>query len=126
MPLMSIQEARSRAAGPGCRQESLTVEVTDSGPVTVVKVDGELDMGTVHLLTDRVEEVLDQLPLRLVLDLADVTFFCADGIGALYRIRHAVTGIAADLELRDPSPITRRVLHLTRTAHDFHIQVTSG
>ncbi|OLE22386.1 MAG: hypothetical protein AUG44_25015 [Actinobacteria bacterium 13_1_20CM_3_71_11] len=123
--VFSIPHISHPAAGTGHRRPPLTVDITDSGPVTVIKVGGELDMSTTQLLTDRVEQVLQQRPLRLVLDLANITFFCADGIRALYRIHSAVGGIAGDLVLRDPSPCTTRVLALTGTTHQFRIQVTS-
>jgi anti-sigma B factor antagonist len=123
---MSIQHAISPSTGPGDRRSLLTVDLTTSGPVTVITVGGELDMSTVHLLTDRVDQILQQQPLRLVLDLANLTFFGADGIRALHHIHRAIANIAGDLVLRDPSPGTVRVLSLTHTACQFRIHVTSA
>jgi anti-anti-sigma factor len=123
---MSIQHVTSARAGPGDQRPLLTADITDSGPVTVIRVRGDLDLCTMDLLTERVDQVLRQQPLRLVLDLADLTFFCADGVRALHHIHHAVAGIAGDLVLRDPSVSTMRVLALTRTAHHFRIHVTTG
>jgi anti-anti-sigma factor len=103
----------------------LSVQVTARGPITVVTVGGELDMSNAHLFTDLIEHVLEQEPLRLVLDLAGLTFFCAEGVRALQRVQAAITAAAGDLILLNPSPITMKVLALTRTIGLFRIEAAA-
>jgi anti-anti-sigma factor len=103
------------------RDPLMSLELASDGPVTVIAVSGELDMSNTHLFAEFAEHVVRDQPLRLVLDLAKVTFFCADGISALLRIRRAVMAGAGQLVLRDPSPITLRVLTVTGACHEFAI-----
>ena len=114
----------SCVAGTGCRPEDLlTLRLVGTGPVAVIEVVGELDMATTHLLTDLAGSVLHaQSPLVLVLDLTGLRFLCADGIRALLHIRDAACARAAQLILRNPSPITDRVLTLTGTLDVFEIK----
>jgi anti-anti-sigma factor len=83
-------------------------------------------MSNAHLLTELAEDILRDKPPRLVLDLPRVTFFCAAGVRALLRIRRAVTAGAGQLILRDPSPITLRVLAITGMLHQFAIHTSTA
>jgi anti-anti-sigma factor len=122
---MSSQHIAARSAVPGHPVSLLSVQVTARGPITVVTVGGELDMSNAHLFTDLIEHVLEQEPLRLVLDLAGLTFFCAEGVRALQRVQAAITAAAGDLILLNPSPITMKVLALTRTIGLFRIEAAA-
>jgi anti-anti-sigma factor len=104
----------------------LSLELVTRGPVTVIAVSGEVDMSNAHLLTELAEYVVGDRPLRLVLDLAKVTFFCLDGVRVLLGIQRAVTAEAGHLVLRAPSPITLRVLTLTRVLHRFTIHASAS
>jgi anti-anti-sigma factor len=123
---MSIQQIPCRSSLPGDGEPRLSVAVAAHGPVTVVVVSGELDISTVQLLTDLVHHLVQQAPFRLVLDLAQVTFFCADGIRALQRVRRAATASAVQLILRDPSPITMKVLTVGRALDLFTVETASS
>lgn len=112
------------AAGPG--DPSLSLSLVDIGPLPVLAAAGEVDLTSAHLLTDLVERLLRDEPLRLVLDLAAVTFFGAEGITALLRIRGAVAAQAGELVLRDPSPVVLRTLTITGTADAFRIEEGDG
>jgi len=91
----------------------LCLRVTDRGGATVVEVIGELDLGSAHLLTDCVDQIAGDRPNRVVLDLARVSFFCADGLRALLHARDTITATGGQLLLRAPSAKVRRVLALT-------------
>ena len=98
------------------RAALLSLELSSDGPDLVIAIGGDLDMSTAHLLTELVEHVV--LVVRdpagpVVLDMAGVTFFCADGIRALIRAREMIIAAGGRLTLRDPSPPTRRVLAIT-------------
>jgi anti-anti-sigma factor len=101
----------------------LTLRLPESGPVTVIEVVGDLDIATAHLLTEFVEAALHpQPPMIVVLDLAGLRFFCAAGVGALLQVRDAAAAHAAQLILRDPSPITSRILTVTDMLDVFQIK----
>ena len=80
-----------------------------------VRAAGEFDMAHAHLVSEAVELQVDgsDHPLRVELDLRDVTFCDAAGIGALVRARHTATKEGAELVVR-PSSSVRRVLRSAR------------
>ena len=102
----------------------MSLQLTGSGRVAVIAVSGEVDIGDEHLLSELAERVLRDDPLRLVVDLANVTFFGAAGIHALLRIRAAVDADAGQLILRNPSRITVTALTATRDIDQFQIHTT--
>ena len=107
------------------RDRLMSLKVTSSGRVAVIAVSGEVDIGDGHLLSELAERVLRDDPLRLVVDLANVTFFGAAGIHALLRIRAAVDADAGQLILRNPSRITVTALTATRDIDQFQIHTTT-
>jgi anti-anti-sigma factor len=103
--------------------EPLTLGVDDAGPTTVIHAAGDLDLSTGHLLTDLVDALLGTEPPKVVvLDLAGLRFFCADGIRALLHVRDAATAHAAHLTVRDPAPVVVTVLGITRMLDAFDIE----
>jgi anti-anti-sigma factor len=93
--------------------------VVGCGEVTVITACGEIDVSTAHLLTELVQHVAGRRPARVILDLAEVGFFCAEGVTALILAREAVTAAGGQLLLRNPSTVTIRVLTITETDHLF-------
>jgi len=101
----------------------LTVRLVGAGPVTVIEAAGDLDMATSPLLIDLAESLLDtRAPSVMVLDLARLRFFCADGIRSLLQIRDAAAARAAHLIVRDPTPAVVRVLTITGMLDAFDIR----
>jgi anti-anti-sigma factor len=123
---MSTDQICIHAAAPARAQPPLCVELVGCGSTTVIEVRGDVDVSTVHLLTDLVEQVAVHCPARLVLDLAKVTFFCAAGLRGLMHAREVVTAAGGRLLLRDPSPRTWRVLTLTRTEDLFPLDTPTA
>jgi anti-sigma B factor antagonist len=106
--------------------EPLTVRLRDGGPIVVIEVAGDLDMSTSHLLTERAAALLHlHRPLVLVLDLAALRFFCADGVRALLRVRDTAAAYATQLILRNPSAAVVQVLTITGMLDAFAIKTSS-
>jgi anti-anti-sigma factor len=81
-------------------------------------------MNTTELLTESAKSVLDtDPPTVLVLDLAALRFLCAAGIRALLEVRDAAAAGGARLILRNPSPITCRILTITGLLDTFEIKM---
>jgi anti-sigma B factor antagonist len=89
--------------------------VTSHGTVTVIRISGELDMGSAPLLTDLIGALVGRRPRRVVVDMADVTFLCAAGLRALIQARDMIIAAGGCLVLRAPSRPTRRILAITGT-----------
>jgi anti-anti-sigma factor len=122
---MSIRRAPVALGNHRRPEDLLTLRLVEPGPVTVIEVVGDLDLNTTHLLTEFAEAVLRAPPptvMVLVLDLSRLRFFCADGIRALLHVRDTATAHAAQLIVRDPSPITYRVLTITGMLDAFEIK----
>jgi anti-sigma B factor antagonist len=101
------------------REPILSVRLVNCGPPAVIEVSGEIDLNSAHLVTEAVERVAQIRPAQVVLDMADVRFFCADGLRVLLHARSTVSATGGQLLLRAPSAQTCHVLSLTGTGHLF-------
>jgi anti-anti-sigma factor len=80
--------------------------VTQSGGDVLVTIRGELDISAVDALQARVEPLLEDGPRRLIVDVSELRF--ADSSAIALWVRWATA--ADQFELRDPSPLLRRVI----------------
>ena len=116
----------SRTGITGIMGPLLSLDLRCCGTRTIIEVSGELDMHTAHLLTELVEQTAQHRPTEVVLDMANVSFFCADGLRALLHARHTVATAGGQLLLRDPSPRTCRILTITRMVDLFPHETTTA
>jgi anti-sigma B factor antagonist len=93
---------------------------------TVIEISGEVDLRSAHLITEVVDRVARYHPSHVVLDMAKVGFFCAEGLRALLRARATVTAAGGQLLLRNPSRQTWRILDLTGTDHLFPVDANAN
>jgi anti-anti-sigma factor len=121
---MSVQQAPLAPADMTGPEPILSVRLVSCGPPTVIEISGEIDLSTAHLVTELVEHVARHRPAQVILDMANVRFFCADGLRALLDARATVTAADGQLLLRAPSAKTWRVLTITRTEHLFPLDAT--
>src|ERR1700744_5994231 len=85
----------------------MTFEVLPGEDETpIVKVDGELDITTIDSLEEAVKPILDSDPERLVVDVSGLRFADSSAIALWVKWSTAVR----ELEIRDPSPLLRRVI----------------
>ena len=106
---------RSRA-GPAPVRASLvrcTVTRREVGPWTVVAVCGELEVASEPTFAS----VLADAGPHVVLDLEDVTFIDAAGLGCLVRWARFVRLRGGSLIVANPSRQVRRLMVLTRLDH---------
>lgn len=89
--------------------------------VTVVYVSGEVDMSNAEFLAASLRPVLAAEPLRIVIDLSDVSFLAAAGLHVLLHLRREAEQQASGLVLRAPSPAVRRVIDITGMHRVFDI-----
>ena len=86
-----------------------TASFSDETGRFVLRLSGELDLSTIQEVRSAADELIDDAPESVVVDLAEVTFMDSSGIALLLRI----AGRVPRTELRNPSPMVRRVLEMT-------------
>jgi len=82
---------------------------TRPGPPPLISLAGELDSSNAARLSATVETALAERPERVVFELSDLRFMDSAGIAVLVRLAAEVDVV----ELRDPSPIVRRIIEIT-------------
>jgi anti-sigma B factor antagonist len=88
----------------------------DGGSLDVALA-GELDMAAAFKLESELDRLLaPRAVLRLVLDLAELTFIDSAGLGALLAIHDRAQDLGIDFLLTNPSDPVRRILDLSGTA----------
>jgi len=110
----------ARPAGSDAEPRVLSLALT-CGPITVIELSGDVDMSTAHLITELVTRVSEKHPSQVILDMTEVSFFCAAGITALLHAHGTIKDAGGELLLRHPSTITMRILTTTGTAAIFPI-----
>jgi anti-anti-sigma factor len=93
----------------------LSIHTSNVMPGTVrVAVAGEIDLSTADVLHAGLLAVLSaQLPERIDIDLAKVTFMDCGGLTVLVAVGKAAARTGCRLRITNPQPIVRRVLDLT-------------
>ena len=102
----------------------LTTTRTDDE--VVVKIAGELDMATAPRLRDELLRLADEGVRLLTVDLSDMSFVDAAGIGVLARCLRRQRAGGGDLVLRSPRPTTTKVLALTGLDRAFAVEDKAG
>src|SRR5829696_907056 len=93
---------------PNPRALSVTVRADESG--VVVYVDGELDMATTRILTDRTDAITADPGATMTLDLAGVGFCDSVGITVLVRLRQRCDDHGWGFRIVNTQPAVRRTL----------------
>jgi anti-sigma B factor antagonist len=92
--------------------------------VNVVKVSGELDVFSSPRLREMLLDVIDKGPLRLVVDLSDVTFLDSTGLGVLVGIYHRLRARSGSMSFVGANERVRRVFHVTQLTKIFVLHDT--
>lgn len=103
---------------------ALRVTTETEGPVTVLRLAGELDLATAGHLREHLRHALRQgSDLRhLVVDVAGLEFLDVTGLNALLEARPHLASVGARLSLRRPRPMVRRMLALLGLEHELRIE----
>jgi anti-anti-sigma factor len=79
----------------------------------VLQLVGELDLSTVSIFVDAMDDVLDGEPVDVDLDLTELTFLDSSGIGAYVTAYRRAQAKGSRLSLGPRSGIVDRVLQLS-------------
>jgi len=101
------------------RHAELVIDTAvDAAGTRIVTVSGELDISNAPSLEATVVSITAERPERLVFDLSGLRFMDSAGIAVLI----GAAAKANVVQLRDPSPIVRRVIELTGLSSVLHIE----
>jgi anti-sigma B factor antagonist len=88
-------------------------------PTCVVTVTGELDVATAPDLNATIRDVLSRAPMRLVIDLDQVTFLDSTGLGVLVSTHQRVSAEAGEFVLVCHNRNCLRVMEITALTRVF-------
>jgi anti-anti-sigma factor len=98
--------------GVGRGELGFAVEAAIEGDVRVAWLSGELDLATAPRLAPALAETTGMMRPRLVLDLSNLDFLDAAGLGAIVGARNSLRSRSGELTLRSPSRFAARVLEI--------------
>jgi anti-anti-sigma factor len=96
--------------GPDEAAPTLRFHVSGDRHAPVITVDGELDSGSVALLTTPLRHILRRRPRQLIVDLAGICAASPAALRALLDVRGAARAAHVDFWLRSPSEPVRELL----------------
>ena len=104
------------------RYEEVAVEVIDGWQV--LRLAGEVDVATAPRLRDRLVQLINEGPPRLVVDMSGLSFIDSMGLGALVSGLKRARAHDGDLRLAGPSDHVAKVLEITRLDQAFVVGAT--
>jgi anti-anti-sigma factor len=94
-------------------EDPLTWEIRSRGPVAIVIIDGELDVGTAPGLSGQLVPLAD-IGRHLILDLAGVPFCDCAGLNLFLRLQRRTSAAGGSLHLAGLTAPVRRLIMLGR------------
>lgn len=88
------------------------IAVTEQAEGVVLRVAGEVDIVTSPVLQRHLDAAIASRRDTVVLDLAEITFLDARGVGVIVAARKSASRSGSRLIIRRPPPLVRRVLEI--------------
>jgi anti-anti-sigma factor len=95
----------------------ITVQTGAEGGTPVVSLSGELDLTNAERVKSAIGDMISAGTERLVVELSALEFMDSSGLALLASFARKVP----EVELRDPSPIVRRLIDLTGLAEILNV-----
>ncbi len=99
-------------------QLEMSYQVTDDGKA-MVQVRGELDIATADQAYAYLRDVVDHGDGPVIMDLAELTFCDAAGLGVLARVARHARRAGRSLKLSAPRPALLRIMRITGMDETF-------
>lgn len=99
---------------------AITAQRDDSS--TVLRLVGEIDLSSAHLLVEAIDEAIEGGATTIVLDFAGVTFVNSTGLGTMVAATKRLRGEGGDLVLRHFRGIPASALATTGLDRFFTIE----
>lgn len=88
-----------------------SVGAADGG--VVLQLSGELDLSTVSMFVEALDELLDGDPVRIELDMSELSFIDSSGVGAYVTAFRRAQAKGSRLTVGERSGLVQRVLELS-------------
>jgi anti-sigma B factor antagonist len=92
-----------------------------SDGITLVILHGEVGTETVNQFKDRIDQIIGDGHVKLILDLQEVRYLNSMGLGVVAAAYKKLKKSKGDLKLLNPSPEVQELFELTRLAKVFEI-----
>jgi anti-sigma B factor antagonist len=96
---------------------SVTVKTSSEGGTPVVSLSGELDLTNAGRVQSVIQDMIAAGTGRLVVEMSGLEFMDSSGLALFASVARRVP----EVELRDPSPIVRRLIELTGLAEILNV-----
>jgi anti-anti-sigma factor len=100
---------------------SITIRERESGDVTILEIEGGFFIGCGDPLCDKVKELIERGRIKVLLDLAQVTYICSAGLGEFVRSYVILKRNRGELKLLRLREDFRDVLRRTTLIDVFEI-----
>lgn len=102
----------------------LTIDERPADGLTVITIDGDIDVFTSPRLRESLLELIDKGEVRLAVDLSAVEFLDSTGLGVLVGIYHRLRNRDGSMSLVGGNERVRRVFHVTQLDRIFLLHST--
>jgi anti-sigma B factor antagonist len=99
----------------------LELDTTVDGGHAVVRVDGEIDLGTAPKLRETLNGLLEEGVCNIDVDLSGARFMDSSGLAVLVHALRRCQHGGGRLAVCDPSPVVSKLLHTTRLSRLFGV-----
>jgi anti-sigma B factor antagonist len=106
------------------KRNNVIKEVRTSGDATVVSLAGDVDLHHAPALHERLLEISETRPRRLILNLQDVPYMDSSGVGTLVYILRRVSAYKGKMALVGLNSRVRSVFEITKLDQFFTIKST--
>jgi anti-sigma B factor antagonist len=92
----------------------MDIQVSQTSGVSLVVLQGDLDMGTADQVKRTLMELVQKGQSKLVVDLAGVSYIDSSGLGALVAAMKQARGVGGNLKLCGLQDDVRSIFEMTR------------
>jgi anti-sigma B factor antagonist len=114
----------SKTAWSGLGPGTPTMDITVGDERATVKPAGEIDLATARDVQERATQLLHRPIDHLTFDMREVVMVDSVGLATLLRVAQQAEAADCAFTLLNPSPLLRRVLHVTGLSRVLNVQTS--
>jgi len=99
----------------------MQIEVSEKGKVSILALQGKLDLPSSSELKGKVKAILDEQKTLIHLDMREVDFINSSGLGALVSLMKDMRVRKGRLRVSNLAPFVSEIFEFTQLSHVFEI-----